>query len=517
MQPASAGGNGGTSRAWRRWGPIAAIVVVVAVVAGVLIATSGGGDDDDGDDAAAASTAATAAPASTAAATGSTAPATTAGDTEPTASAPASSAPEGGGEITYPLSFSQAEEQGIDVPWDERCDTELGRIAVPDYFAPECYAPFEGDNGGATATGVTADSIKVVYYISQEEDPIINYITDAIASDDTNEQQIETMQNIVRYYETYYELYGRSVELVPFVASGGATDEVAARADAVRIAEEIQPFVVWQGPALTPAFGDELAARGVLCISCVPGQPTEFYEERAPYVFAIDGSQAQKQDHVFEFISKQLIGQPASHAGEELQATERTFGLIYIETSPASTELANRLAASMEGAGAPLAEVIPYQLDPATIQQTALQAITRLKTAGVTTVIFTRRPGRPARLHSRGHRPAVLPRVDQRRRHARRHDGVRPHVRPGAVAARLRGHPAGRPARSHHRRLPDALRVVQRQPAARRRRDRRRPATSCAVLLDRAEHRAQPDTPDVGRRPVRRRPDGARGDQPRRR
>ncbi|HEU4841632.1 MAG TPA: hypothetical protein VFT09_09325, partial [Ilumatobacteraceae bacterium] len=177
MQPASAGPNGGSSRAWRRWGPIAAIVVVVAVVAGVLIATSGG-DDDGGDDAATESTAAAAtdAPASTAA-PGSTAPATTSGDTEPADTASGSTAPAGGGEITYPLSFSDAEEQRIEVEWDERCDTERGQIAVPDYFAPECYAPFEGDNGGATAIGVTADSIKVVYYISQEEDPIINYIT----------------------------------------------------------------------------------------------------------------------------------------------------------------------------------------------------------------------------------------------------------------------------------------------------------------------------------------------------
>ncbi len=268
---------------------------------------------------------------------------TTAGSeaTAPASSAAGRRAAPSGGEITYPLSFSDAEEQGIEVEWDERCDTERGTIAVPDYFAPECYAPFEGDNGGATAPGVTADSIKVVYYLAQEEDPIINYITDAIASDDTNEQQIETMQNVVRFYETYYETYGRTVELIPFVATGGAADEVAARADAVRIAEEIQPFVVWQGPALTPAFGDELAARGVMCISCVPGQPTEFYQERAPYVWAIDGSQQQKQDHVFEFVSKQLIGKPASHAGEELAATERTFGLLYIETSAASTELAN--------------------------------------------------------------------------------------------------------------------------------------------------------------------------------
>ena len=313
----------------------------------------------------------------------------------PGSSAPGTSAAPSGGEITFPLSFSDAEEQGIEVEWDERCDTERGTVAVPDFFAPECYAPFEGDNGGATAPGVTGDSIKVVYYLAQEEDPIINYITDAINSDDTIEQQIETMQNVVRFYQTYYETYGRDVELIPFVATGGAADEVAARADAVRIAEEIQPFVVWQGPLLTPAFGDELAARGVMCISCVPGQPTEFYEERAPYVWAIDGSQQQKQDHVFEFVSKQLIGKPASHAGEELATTERKFGLVYIETSTASTELAQRFAGLMEGAGAPFAEVIPYALDPATIQQTALQAITRLKTAGVTTVIFTGDPIAP--------------------------------------------------------------------------------------------------------------------------
>ncbi|MEY4247058.1 MAG: hypothetical protein RIS69_605, partial [Actinomycetota bacterium] len=43
-----------------------------------------------------------------------------------------------------------------------RCDAEKGTIAVPDYFAPACMAPFTGDNGGATATGVTADEITIV-------------------------------------------------------------------------------------------------------------------------------------------------------------------------------------------------------------------------------------------------------------------------------------------------------------------------------------------------------------------
>src|SRR5690606_27983785 len=118
----------------------------------------------------------------------------------------------GGGAITYPLSFSQAEEQGIDVAWDERCDTETGRVAVQWFFAPECYAPFEGDNGGATAPGVTADSIKVVLYQGPDDDPVINYLTDAISVDDTNADSQATAAKMLEMFQSYYEFYGRSID-----------------------------------------------------------------------------------------------------------------------------------------------------------------------------------------------------------------------------------------------------------------------------------------------------------------
>ena len=107
---------------------------------------------------------------------------------------------------------------------------------MPDFFAQPCYAPFTGDNGGATAPGVTADEITIVYYEGQEADPIIAYITDAVKVDDTNGEQFETMKDLIRYYETYYEMYGRKVNLVTFEGTGIAVDEVAARADAVQIA-----------------------------------------------------------------------------------------------------------------------------------------------------------------------------------------------------------------------------------------------------------------------------------------
>ena len=170
---------------------------------------------------------------------------------------------------------------------------------------------------------------------------------------------------------------------------------MAARADAVRIAEEIQPFAVLSGPVLTTAFSDELAARQVMCIVCGPTQPTTYYAEREPYAWAIDDNAEQKQDHVAEFVQKQLAGKNAEFAGAALAGSPRTFGLVYLTSGPSSAELADRFAGLMEAAGAPLVETIPYALDPVTIQQTALQTITRLKTAGVTTVLFLGDPVAP--------------------------------------------------------------------------------------------------------------------------
>jgi hypothetical protein len=383
MQAASASGasGGGGNRQMKRWGPIIGVAAVVLIGGGVLLATRG--DDDktvSGVDT-------TAAVETTAAGGG--ADTTTVQSPDTTAAV--------GGEITFPLSYSQAVDQGIDgdVDWGARCDTSTGRLAVPDYFAPECYAPFTGDNGGATADGVTADEITIVYYEGPNADPIISYITDAIAVDDTNAQQFETMQGLVDYYEAFYELYGRSINLVTYEGTGIATDEVAARADAAAIVEKYHPFAVLGGPALTSAFADELANNKTLCIGCTPGQPPAFYSDRDPYVWGLDGSQLQKQSHVLEFIQKQLVGKNAEHAGDALKSTPRSFGLVYLESSGASKELADTFAAGMAGIGAPLGEVVAYQLDPATIQQQASQVITKLKTAGITTVIFTGDPVAP--------------------------------------------------------------------------------------------------------------------------
>ncbi|MGA0878699.1 MAG: ABC transporter substrate-binding protein, partial [Ilumatobacteraceae bacterium] len=153
-------------------------------------------------------------------------------------------------------------------------------------------------------------------------------------------------------------------------------------------------FAVVGGPALTNAFADELAARQIVCISCGGGSAA-WFAERDPYVWGIDGSAAQKQVHVAEFIGKQLVGKPALHAGDEFVETVRKFGYVYVEGSSESKVLADQMVARLDAVGAKPAEVLPYVLDPGSIQQTASQIIAKLKAAGVTTVILSTDPVAP--------------------------------------------------------------------------------------------------------------------------
>ena len=388
MQPASSTGAD-RSRQLRRWGPIVAVVVLAAVVGGIVLATRDSGNDASSDTTVASAPGTTGAGSTPVASTAPTGSTVGSGATTPGTAAPA--------QVTYPLAFDQATQQGLadKIDWGARCDTSTGKLAVPDFFAQPCFVPFSGDNGGATAPGVTGDAITIVYYEGQETDPIIAYITDAIRVDDTNGDQFATMKELVRYYETYYELYGRKINLITFEGTGNATDEVAARADAAQIALQYKPFAVFGGPALTSAFADELAAHQVICIGCTPGQPASFYHDRDPYVWGLDGSPLQKQQHVVELLTKQIVGKNASHGGDAVKDQPRKLGLLYLESSGASKELADTFAAAMQTAGSPFAEVVAYQLDPTTIQATATQVITRMKAAGVTTIVFSGDPVAP--------------------------------------------------------------------------------------------------------------------------
>jgi hypothetical protein len=342
----------------RRYGPLIAILAALAVVAGVIVATRGGSHGDGS----------------------------------------AAKVAAGGSPAAGALSWSQAKAEGKtkSINWGSRCNTATGTLRYPYFFAGQCYAPFKGSNGGATYQGVTASSVKVVLYLSQPNDPVLSYIEGAIADTDTNQQTIETVDGYVKFLQTYYETYGRKIDLVPFVATGNATDEVAARADATTIAETIKPFAVLGGPILTAAFGEEIVASKIFCVACVPSQPDSYYAQHSPYVIGLGMNADEGQIQLADYIGAQLGNRPAAFAGDPAMRHEkRKFGLVYISTGQESTTQTDDLVQSLAKRGVTLSARLAYS-SPVTIDAVGL--IAKLKAAGVTSVIFSGDPVAPGTL-----------------------------------------------------------------------------------------------------------------------
>ncbi len=347
----------------KRFGPLIAIVLVAVVVVAVVVATRS-----------------------------SKSPSTSASSTT-TSAAPAGTA---GGVV----SFTQAKQEGEvnSINWGDRCDTSTGKLKYPSFFAGACYAPFTGNNGGATAQGVTPTTIKVVFYQAEQTDPILNYITSAIKDTATNQQTVDTMQNWVSFYNHYFETYGRTVEMVPYTATGASDDPVAARADAVTIATNIKPFAVWGGPILTSAFADELAARNTLCIDCGSGDTSSYFQQRSPFVWSLGILPEQGITHLAEFLKKQVAGRDASFAGEsDFTTQKRKFGLVDLVNDADSAQLLTDWKQKLSAAGIDVAQYVTYA-SPVDLQTSAPALIAKLKDAGVTSVIFSGDPIAPQSL-----------------------------------------------------------------------------------------------------------------------
>jgi hypothetical protein len=241
----------GWVRPAKRYGPI--VVVLALIGAAVLVFGDG---SDDGDDEAATDGA-------------------SASEEELIASGP----------MTWQKAELEGETDSID--WGPNCDTETGKLKLVSVYAPPCVEPFEGENGGATSPGVTAETVKVVEYIA---DPALDPLTTAFAAgagaEIDPESAAETVQGFADLYNRMYETYGRRVEIEVYTGTGAGADLEAARADAIAIAEK-EPFIVVRGSGQAgPVFATELASRGIVCASfCATAVPEEIVEQYQPYIW----------------------------------------------------------------------------------------------------------------------------------------------------------------------------------------------------------------------------------------
>ncbi len=294
-----------------------------------------------------------------------------------------------------PLTFDEAKAQGKDVDWGPNCDTGTGRLAVPSGYAPPCVEPWtDGDNGGATAQGVTKDTITVALYQTQP-DLLQQTFFENSGSDESLAKEHATTQEYVDYFSAHYELYGRKIELVTVKASGAPDDDVAAKADAIKVATEVKAFASFGGPGQTDAYAQELAARGVLCVGdCLIAQPQRFLEDHSPYLWPTLASPEQASEHWAAFVGTQLAKGKAAHAGsKELAAKKRVFGVVHYDDDAGTFRRSVSHFEDLLGTyKVKPAVTVPYTLDLASAQEDARLVITKLQTAGVTSVLLAGDP-----------------------------------------------------------------------------------------------------------------------------
>lgn len=273
------------------------------------------------------------------------------------------------------------------------CDQATHRVKVPSLYAFPCVPAFAGNNGGATYQGVTKDTITIAYYQPQD-DPTTKAILAAGGDNDSDAQIAQQYKDYAELFSHHTQLYGRHVNVVLVAASGSATDDTAAKADAVKVATQIHAFASWGAPTGTTAYVNELTARGVVCI-CTTTLPKDFYLSHAPYVWG-NGLPDENQAYTLraEYIGKRLAGRKAKFAGDPtLTVNGRTFGLIYYETTDHAYAAGEKFfEEELARYNVHLRDKASYVFDTSQAQNQAKTIIAKFASEHITSVIFVGDP-----------------------------------------------------------------------------------------------------------------------------
>jgi hypothetical protein len=284
-------------------------------------------------------------------------------------------------------------DPGIGTPQalaNPNCDASIKRVKMQSYAAPLCVKPWKdgADNGGATAQGVTATTVKVaVLYGDPSESELATrkglYVNQATGENTVN-APVDSTKDINEIYKHAYETWGRTVEFTFVKTSGG--DEAAQRADAVEVAA-LKPFAVLDEAASinSPPVGGGAVFEQALKNAGVPMVISTGASDPEPLSrsYALPAA---------EFIGKQLKGGKAQYAGESLQNETRKFGVIH----PSNFDI-DYFKAQLRKWGVTLASEVSFTVPPGEvslqttspeIDQQIPPLVTRLKADGVNNLVM---------------------------------------------------------------------------------------------------------------------------------
>src|SRR6476646_8211476 len=255
---------------------------------------------------------------------------------------------------------------------------------------PICVKPWKatGDNGGATAPGVTKDSITVVAMLPNDQQlSSVGGTTPVKRADNSKGTYQDAIHDYLLPLMKYYETWGRDINM-RFVTSSGQ-DEAAQRADSVAVKTQ-KPFAVMDFVATgLDVFDAEMARAKILVFGYATTAAKALAQ--APYRWGQSDTQAIALNAV-EVVGKQLVGKKAEFGGDDVVKQTRKFGTVYVQDAIALDQVKSNL----KKYGATFAADASYTAtgttigDPTSAQEQAPVIVAKMKQAGVTTmVLFT--------------------------------------------------------------------------------------------------------------------------------
>jgi hypothetical protein len=260
-------------------------------------------------------------------------------------------------------------------------------------YAPYCVPAFTGNNGGATAPGVTAKTITLTYRLANSaQQSAIDSL--AGAANINQNDLVADMQSYVNYFNTQFELYGRKVVLKPYQGQGDYIEEdqgqglAATQADAVT-AHDMGSFgdVTF---ALTSSqyYTQDLAAQHVISFSSI-GMSQQWFQQYAPYEYSVQSASGTNSTQATtDIICARMANLPAIFAGSPLMTkTKRVFGVIFPQTPVYQAEVNQWEVGLAKQCGVHIAKTIGYSINVADYEAESASAMAQLNAAHVTTIL----------------------------------------------------------------------------------------------------------------------------------
>ncbi len=260
-----------------------------------------------------------------------------------------------------------------------------------DPYSPPCFE-FDGDNGGATTQGVTADTITVSYRRTGEASTLsVLAGLMGIEFDETTDDFQRTTEGLIEYFNESFQLYGRKMELVPFESSAGDASVVnelvgggqeAANNDAIKAGLEIKAFADITG--VTQPYAEALTRQKVVNFGA-PYMSREWFTERRPYSWSLATDCSRVAEAASATGLKQILDRPAIYAGGELKDQPRRIAVISPSNPQYQECTAAGLAVTREGGKEPTL-VTDYVLDLGRIPNQAKSIVAQLVSQNITTI-----------------------------------------------------------------------------------------------------------------------------------